>query len=103
MRTKMVSTTLSEEMTKAKIPKGNGSKACTPGIRLRLIALQVSTRRTCNSKNAVLPIILVIAFARSFGRSAAQQRLVLQLGDSFDIAISGIGRLVAGWAHHCHS
>jgi hypothetical protein len=70
----MVSTTLSEEMTKAKIPKGNGSKGSTRGISLRLIALQVSTRRTCNSKNAVLPIILVIAsLARSVGvrRSSA--------------------------------
>src|SRR5271156_4161887 len=61
MSTKMVRKTLSEETKSAKIPNGKGSKAFTPGIRLRFALIQVPTRIKCNRRNLGLPMNLTMA------------------------------------------
>src|SRR5579862_2636962 len=69
--TKMVSTTLSDDITSARIPNGKGSKGFRPGIKLRLIALQARTSRICNKRKATLPMNLAMA---SLIRSAVVRR-----------------------------
>src|SRR5580692_12003246 len=54
----MVRNTLSEETKRARIPKGKGSKAFTPGTKLRFAAIQPATKITCNRRNLGLPMNL---------------------------------------------
>src|SRR5580704_15259256 len=60
MSTKIVRKTLSVETKSAKIPNGKGSKAFTPGIRLRFALIQVPTRIKCNRRNLGLPMNLTM-------------------------------------------
>src|SRR5271155_163019 len=68
----MVRNTLSEETKSAKMPNGKGSKAFTPGIKLRFTVLHPATKITCRRRNLGLPMNLTTA---SLWRSVRVRRL----------------------------